>query len=58
MPDTTLSTPAADLGGMTGAELFVYESDASEHGTPAEIIAVRDEIARRASHANVDPAAN
>ena len=44
----TQSTTLAPLAGMTGAELFVYEADASEHGTPVELAAVRRDITRRA----------
>ncbi len=37
----------APLTDLTGAELFIFEDDAAEHGTPVELEAAREEIARR-----------
>ena len=41
---TDVLTP---LGDLTGAELFIFEAEAAEHGTPDELDAAREEIARR-----------
>ena len=35
------------LADFTGAELFVFEAEASEHGTPQEVRAAREELDRR-----------
>ena len=45
--------PLADL---TGAELFVFEADASEHGTPQELRAAREELERRTLGLGAAPA--
>ncbi len=35
------------LSDLTGAELYSFEAHASEHGTPQELDAIRDELERR-----------
>ena len=48
------------LADLTGAELYVFEADASAHGTAQELHAVREELDRRVTsgtaHATAQPA--